>query len=129
MIEFEIIEGSSRNSTVALHRFPATIGRSSTTDLCLEAAGVWDRHLEINLDPKQGFLLRTCDGALTSINGQHCPAMRLRNGDLIEIGGVKLRFWLRAATQRGFRAREVATWLALGLLVAGQIALICLLPS
>ena len=129
MIEIEVIEASAVVLTSALQEFPAIIGRSPQADVSLTASGVWDQHLTIDLDRTQGFLLRTCDGALTSVNGQPCQETLLKNGDFIEIGGVKLRFWLRSAAQHGFRTRELLTWIALGLLALLQVVLMSQLPN
>ena len=48
----------------------------------------------------------------------------LRNGDIIELGGSKLQFWLAEARQRGLAIREWLTWIALALISLSQIALI-----
>ena len=129
MIEIEVIENHRGSSREILQHFPAVIGRSSDADVELSVSGVWDRHLEIDLDRSRGFLLRTCEGAWTAVNGSPCQETVLKNGDLIEIGGAKLRFWLRMASQRGFRGREISTWIAFGLIAVGQVFLIYLLPK
>ena len=46
----------------------------------------------------------------------------LRNGDLIELGAVKIQFWIAKAEQIRLRWREWLTWLALILLTAAQVA-------
>jgi len=48
----------------------------------------------------------------------------LRNGDLIEVGPLKIQFWLSETRQRSLRTREFFTWFALAALCAGQIVLI-----
>jgi hypothetical protein len=53
----------------------------------------------------------------------------LRNGDLLEMGALKVRFWLSESKQSSMRFREWATWAALALLTLGQIALIYWLSS
>lgn len=130
MIEIAVLDSSSNQSSSFLpRRFPVIVGHSANSEVLLTAPGVWERHAEIHLDHAQGFVLRTCGDALTRVNGKPCQQAVLRNGDLLEVGGAKLRFWLRSTSQRKFRAREIATWIALGLLAAGQIALISLLPN
>jgi len=62
--------------------------------------------------------------ALTNINGQPVQQAFLRNGDLIEVGSLKIQFWLSATRQRGLRTREFLTWFALAALCVGQIVLI-----
>jgi hypothetical protein len=58
------------------------------------------------------------------INGAPARAARLRNGDLLELGGLKLRFWLAPAPLRSLRMREWLTWGLLAVLTGLQIALL-----
>ena len=58
--------------------------------------------------------------ALAAIGGESFQRKALRNGDVIEIGFLKLGFSLSATVQRSFLLREWLTWLALGGLVGGQ---------
>jgi hypothetical protein len=48
----------------------------------------------------------------------------LRNGDSIDIGSLKLQFWLSDTRQFGLRFREGLTWAALGFISLGQVGLI-----
>jgi len=108
---------------VARH-FPFRIGRATDADLVAGDEGVWDRHLELAFDPVNGFLLRAEGEALATLNGESFNEAILRNGDLIQIGGLKLRFWLSRTRQTGLGVREWLTWIALGLITASQLVLI-----
>lgn len=108
---------------VARH-FPFHIGRSASADLCSEEAGVWDQHLELALDSENGFVLTAQPHAIAAINGQPFQQAVLRNGDCIEIGALKIRFWLDETRQSSLRLREWLTWAALVVITAGQLALI-----
>ncbi len=92
--------------------------------MVLEADGVWDQHCDILLEPGQGFRLQACPGALTRLNGTPVEGAPLRNGDLIELGSARVRFWLAPMRQRRLWPREALTWVALTLLFALQIFLI-----
>jgi hypothetical protein len=48
----------------------------------------------------------------------------LRNGDGVEIGALKMQFWLGQTRQAGLRFREWLTWAAIAALCLAQIALI-----
>jgi len=48
----------------------------------------------------------------------------LRNGDAIEIGSLKIQFWLSEARQRGLRLREWFVWVLIAAVCLGQVALI-----
>ena len=108
---------------VARH-FPFRIGRSSAADLRVEEDGVWDDHLELAFDSQAGFVLTAQPNALAAINGQPFQEAVLRNGDCIEIGALKIRFWLGETRQASLRLREWATWTGLVLITAAQVGLI-----
>jgi len=108
-------------------RFPFQVGRAPDADLTLDDAGVWETHLRIEIDPAQGALLHASPEAFTAVNGLPTGRATLRNGDIIEAGSVKMRFGLSPSTQYSLRFREIATWVALGALCIGQVALIYLL--
>ena len=85
--------------------------------------GVWDRHCELDFDPVAGFALRRMSEGLVLVNGEPVESALLRNGDVIDCGSVKLRFWLGEAQQGGLRLREAAVWTLLGLIPLAQLAL------
>src|SRR5258708_27130289 len=101
-------------------RFPASIGRSAASDFRLEGDGVWEQHLELALNPAEGFVATACPNALAAVNGHPFQETILRNGDVLEIGSVKLRFWLGETRQRGLRFREWLTWIVFGLIAAAR---------
>ena len=114
------------NEMVARH-FPFHIGRSASASLRLEEDGVWDRHLELTFEPASGFVLKTQPDALAAINGQPFREAVLRNGDELEIGALRIRFWLSETRQASVAWREWLTWVAFAAITAGQLALIYLL--
>jgi pSer/pThr/pTyr-binding forkhead associated (FHA) protein len=124
MVQFSILSGRQTGSVKEIHCFPCVIGRSASADLRLEESGVWDQHLVLTLDSSHRFILKAFPNALAAANGKGFHEITLRNGDLIEIGSVKLQFWLNETRQKSLRMRELVTWLAFGFLCAGQIGLI-----
>ena len=124
MIQLNILTGKKAGTLWVARRFPVRIGRAADNDLQFEEAGVWDRHFQLQLQPGQGFLLCCEPSAITSINGQPSTQSLLGNGDLIEFGAVKLKFWLSATRQRGLRWREWLTWAAIAAISLTQVALI-----
>lgn len=107
-----------------VRRFPASIGRSAASDFRLEGDGMWEQHLELDLNPTDGFVATSHPNALAAVNGHPFQQTILRNGDILELGSVKLRFWLGETRQRGLRFREWLTWAAFTLIAAGQVWLI-----
>jgi predicted component of type VI protein secretion system len=124
MVELEILSGKTAGARWTARRFPVRVGRSAHSDLQLEEHGVWDEHFLVTLDPGAGFVLQTQPNALVVANGQPTESAVLRNGDTIEIGAVKLRFWLSEARQRGLAIRETLFWILVGAVCLAQIALI-----
>ncbi|MBI3849234.1 MAG: FHA domain-containing protein [Verrucomicrobia bacterium] len=124
MIQLQILSGKQAGTHRVARRFPFRIGRSSAADLCLEEDGVWDQHLELDLITPDGFVLTAHPNALVVVNSQRIEQAVLRNGDLIEMGSLKMRFWLSETRQIGLRFREGLTWCALVLLAVGQVCLI-----
>lgn len=107
-----------------VRHFPFRIGRAAAADFQCEEAGVWDLHVELAFEAPRGFILTVSPNALASVNGAPVREAVLRNGDIIELGALKLRFWLGPTRQGAMRIREWLTWAALLLLTGGQIALI-----
>ena len=127
MVLLKISGGKSAGETHPVRQFPYHIGRSPAADLRLEADGVWDRHLELDFDPGQGFILTTHPPALATVNGWPIQSVILRNGDSIELGAQKIRFWLGETRQSGLRLYESLVWIALAVITVVEIALLLLL--
>jgi hypothetical protein len=127
MIQLKILSGKMAGSEMVARHFPFRIGRSSTSDLCMEEDGVWEEHLELAFDSADGFSLRTHPNALASLNGHPFLESALRNGDELAIGALRIRFWLAATRQSSLALREWLTWIAFGVITASQLALVYLL--
>jgi hypothetical protein len=124
VIQLIILDGEKAGHSCVARHFPFQIGRASECGLTVQGDGVWDRHAEIAFQAGEGFLLEPSQGALVSVNGERVARTRLRNGDLIECGSVKLRFWLAPLPQQGLGWRETLTWLGLAALLLLQLGLI-----
>jgi len=119
MVQLRILSGSRAGSTTAAGRFPFLIGRAANADLPLVEPGVWEQHLQITLEG-ECFHLHLLSGALATVNGEKFQDHPLRNGDVIELGAVKLQFWLGDTQQVNLRWRERVIWIALLLLCLFQ---------
>lgn len=78
----------------------------------------------LNLDPAEGFILTSQPDALLTINHEPARSCRLRNGDSIELGAARLRFWLNETTQRGQRLREGFVWMLVIAICLLEVALV-----
>ena len=124
MIQLQISSGEQAGSNVIVSRLPFIIGRAADADLPVNDPGVWDRHFQIEFRREIGFVFTVQSNALAFINGDTVQSGVLRNGDLIELGSARLRFWLAPITQKTLRIREMFTWFSFLALFAAQIGLI-----
>ncbi|MSU60220.1 MAG: FHA domain-containing protein [Pedosphaera sp.] len=124
MIQLQILSGKSAGTRWVARRFPVRIGREAGSDLQLEEDGVWNRHCELQFVPAEGFMLVAQPDALLTVNHQPVQTARLRNGDALELGSVRLRFWLADPPRRNLGVREVLVWTLIAGLTLGQLALI-----
>ncbi len=122
MVQIEVLSGKMAGATLAARRFPVRVGRSPGADLCLEDDGVWPEHLEVALEP-EGFAAIAHPPASVIVNGQPVERAALREGDLIELGSVRIRFWLAPVRQVPLWTRHLIPWAVLAVVTVGQIAL------
>jgi hypothetical protein len=114
--------------TIARH-FPFWVGRDQRAGLRLEGDGVWERHAEFQLSTEEGIELVSRPEAFTAVGGLRVERSLLRNGDIVEVGGVKLQFALSPARRKSLWVREALTWAGLAALTAFQVALVSHLLS
>ena len=124
MIQLNILSGKMAGTSWVARRFPVRIGRAAGLELQLEETGIWDQHLLLEPDFKRGFLLKAQPQALARVNGQNVQEALLRNGDVIELGSVKLQFWLGRARPSGLWWREAVAWAAIVGVTFGQVLLL-----
>ncbi|MBI5774353.1 MAG: FHA domain-containing protein [Verrucomicrobia bacterium] len=124
MIQLKILSGRQAGAQTTVENFPCLIGRAGGAQLQLDDPGVWEKHLELDLKFPDGFELRLLGGALATVNGEAFQSRRLRNGDVIELGGARLQFWLGEVAQPGLRGRENLVWLALAALMLAEAGLV-----
>ncbi len=124
MVQLRVLNGSRAGTAHAASRFPCTIGRSTGDNLQLVEAGVWENHLQLDLQVSAGFRLCRLGQGRASVNGAEFDELVLHNGDVIELGAVKVQFWLAEVRQSDNRARERLVWIGLGALVLLEVALI-----
>jgi predicted component of type VI protein secretion system len=124
MVQLKVLSGKKAGTVWMARRFPVRIGRSADADLQLQEEGVWDQHLQLNFTLGEGFVLRAQPNALTAVNGQAVHQSLLRNGDAIDIGSIRMQFWLGETRQVGLRFREGLIWAGIAAVTLGQVGLI-----
>jgi len=124
MVQLKILSGQMAGTSWVARHFPVRVGRSASSDIQIEEHGVWDDHFQITLSPAAGYVLATHPEASVTVNGQPVHQANLRNGDVLEVGSLKIQFWLSEVPQRGLAIREGVVWAILAATCAGQVALI-----
>ena len=124
MVRLKILSGKMAGTEHSARHFPFRLGRAASSDLRLEEDGVWDIHAELVLDAATGFVVSAQSEALVAVNGRPCREALLRNGDELDLGALKLRFWIGPTRQRSLGFREWLTWAAFMLITAGQLVLV-----
>jgi pSer/pThr/pTyr-binding forkhead associated (FHA) protein len=124
VIQLLVLSGKLAGKSWVARRFPVRIGRSATSDLRLEEPGVWNEHLVMDLNPAKSFSLTVQPDAIASVNGKPTTQALLRNGDTIELGVVKLQFWLDQARQKSLRLCEAFIWVTFLAVTLGEIVLV-----
>jgi pSer/pThr/pTyr-binding forkhead associated (FHA) protein len=124
VIHLKVLNGNAAGAECVARRFPFRIGRSQNSDFRVEADGVWEHHLDIELHSATGFVATVQPQTSVTINGRPAASATLRNGDVLELGAARIRFSLSPTRLRTLRLREVLTWMALAALFLCQIAVI-----
>ena len=124
-IRLEPIEAAAAGDTIEARRFPFALGQAKECDLRIDAKGVWDKHLILDYDGKNGITATPCPDALVVVNGDsHRKKFRLNHGDLLELGAAKFHFWFSPLGQPDRSGLEGSIWVALALLALGQAGVI-----
>ena len=129
MLLLKVISGKQAGTETVARRFPFWVGRSPTAALRLDDDGVWDDHLKLEVRLDEGAVMFASREAFTAVNGYPVTEAVLRNGDVIELGSVRIQFGLSPTRQSSLNLRENLTWILLGSLGFGQVALIYWLLS
>jgi hypothetical protein len=118
MVELQILSGNRTGTKFCGNHFPIRVGRAEGLDLSLEEPGVWPRHFQIAWQA-EGLILEAEPDALVSVNDAAVRRSLLRNGDIITLGSLKMRFSLGPVRQTSTALREWLTWIGLGTLCLG----------
>jgi pSer/pThr/pTyr-binding forkhead associated (FHA) protein len=123
VVQLQLLTGNRIGTVFRAVHFPIRAGRAPELDLRLDDPGVWQYHFLIDWRA-EGLVLEAESEALLSVNSTPVQRALLRNGDIITLGALKIRFSLSPVRQSSLAPREWLTWIALGGLCLGQIALI-----
>ena len=125
LAQLVVLNKHSTSLQITCSDLPIHIGRASDCQMRLKEKGIWDRHVELDLDRDGSFLLRPTSEGSTLINDEPLKEKhKLANGDIIILGDTKLQFFIGPARQRLFDTREALCWMVLMAFVAIQVWLV-----
>lgn len=110
MLELVVLSDPEKGRRFHSDAAPIRLGRRADVEISLAFPGVWDLHAEIQMDSAGWFVIRPLGQSLVTINQQPIQDHRLRSGDVLGIGAVKLQFSLRNSSQRPLRYWEILVW-------------------
>jgi hypothetical protein len=123
VVQLQLLSGNRGGTLFRSSHFPIRAGREAGLDLPLDDLGAWQRHFLIDWKP-EGLVLEAEPDALLLLNDTPVRRAILRNGDIIALGALKIRFSLTPVRQSSLALREWLTWIALAALCLGQVALV-----
>lgn len=123
MIRLQILSGRKAGTVFDGLKPPVTLGRADNSDVLLDDPGVWPAHGAIQWR-NEGLVLEVEPNALASVNSAAAQKAPLRNGDVLMVGGVNLRFGFSPVQQSSAALREWLTWIGLAALCLFQVAVI-----
>lgn len=107
-------EGESAGTSVAAHPLPYIVGKHEECNLVLPGEGIMRRHARIYAKGNEFAIADLATYQGTFLNGQAVVDSPIRDGDIIRIGGHKLRVSLREMEGAAVLAEKPDTGPALG---------------
>ena len=120
-----VLDKHGASLPIARADLPVRIWRAADCQMRLEKKGIWDHHVELDLDRDDCFLLRPTSEASTLVNDEPLKKRQnLANGDVIVLGQTKVEFRIGPVRQQFIGIRESLCWVVLAAIVAAQVWLI-----
>ena len=113
MVELQILSGNRTGTKFRGDHFPIHVGRAEGLDMSLNEPGVWPRHFQIGWQ-REGLILEAEPDALVIVNDTAVRRSVLRNGDIITLGSLKMRFSLSPVRQSSNVIARGMTWIGAG---------------
>lgn len=117
MVELTVLNGSEPGRLLRLNRFPTRVGRRCEGEGLLVGPGIWDHHFDVVREESGRFGLVVAKGARVAMEGEFIERSTLKNGGILEAGGLRLRFSVGVSTQRPLKLRERVVWMGAGILL------------
>ena len=118
-ISFTALDGPNQGKRYEVESAPAILGSGATADIILPGLGVAETHARLAFADKGVIIEDLATGRETRVNARTVKRARIQNGDIIELGEIRLLFHLRLPAERVSRraaerkedvARRNAIW-------------------
>jgi len=123
MVELMVLTGPQTGVRLVVPSLPASVGRGREMGVQLTGSGVWDRHFDLLATPDGRVGVRVIGDARVVIDSVSVTERSLRNGEVLEVGGIQVRFLIDEVPQRSLAVREASVWLLALLILVLQIYL------
>ena len=119
-ISFTALDGPSRGSRFGVESLPMTIGSGAAAGLKLQGQGVAEGHALLSMQDNEVVLEDLGTGMVTRANARTITRARVQNGDIIEIGDMRLLFHIilragkapeKAAPRKGKAKARPRVWI------------------
>lgn len=120
MLELAILSGRRAQTVIPLPILPCSIG-GSVADIDLESPGVASKHAVLADRGPEGFQIEAVGEATIYSGGKSHRSLRIKNGDVFELGGVSLQFRLCPARPRNLDWIEIGAASLILLIGAGEL--------
>lgn len=121
MIDITILSGPDSGRRIAVGSLPCRCGKSVGLGASFRGPGIWDEHFEVVSEESGVPLVRVLGDARVCVDSQLVQAVRVRDGLVLEVGGIRLQLSIQPAPHGSLFWRELSLWGTFGavLLVQG----------
>ena len=124
VIELTVMSGPDLGRRLRASTLPVRVGRSTDADLQLMGPGVWDHHFALLPTPEGRIGIRVTGDARVAVCSEAIREAPLRNGAILEVGGILVRFGISDEDQRPLKWRERWAWMMMMTVLVLQAGLI-----
>ena len=120
MIEIIILTGPDSGLRLPVGSLPRRFGRSAGPAGSFRGAGVWDEHFEVVSAESGAPLVRVLGDARVCVDSDLVREVRVRDGLVLEVGGIRLQLGIQPAKHGSLAWRELLLWGTFGLVLLVQ---------
>lgn len=121
MIEITILSGPDSGRRLAVGSLPCRFGKSAGLAGSFRGPGVWDEHFEVVSGESGTPHVQVLGEARVCVDSQLVQNVRVRDGLVLEVGGIRLLLGIQPAQHGSLIWREVSLWGAFGLVLLIQV--------